>query len=108
MWKYYQWTNSEFQFSLTYDRGYYDCDVAVINAEPDFRMSLIRLLKLLKNDRTFYNKELKESDLLRTLTPDGYVMLLDENYELVHTLFQDYHPDIFEKYEQFDFDYDGI
>ena len=108
MWKYYQWTNSKFQFSLTYDRGYYDCDVAAVNAQPDYRMALIPLLKFLKNDRTFYNKELKDADLYSTLTPDGYVMLFDENYEMVNNLFQNYQTDIFDKYKKFDFDYDGI
>jgi hypothetical protein len=108
MWKYYQWANSEFQFSLTYDRGYYDCDVAAVNAEPDYRMSLIPFIKFLKNDRTFYNKELKEVNLSRTLTPDGYVMLLDENYNSIVNYFQDYVPDKFQKYKRFDFEYDDI
>jgi hypothetical protein len=108
MWKYYQWTNSEFQFRLTYDRGYYDCDVATVNAAPDYRMSFIPLLKFLKNDRTFYNKELKEINLSRTLTPDGYIMLLDENYNLITKFFQDYVPSKFQEYKTFDFDYDCI
>jgi hypothetical protein len=108
MWKYYEWTNSEFRFSLTYDRGYYDCDVCVLNGGPDFRMRLIPLLKFLKNDRTYYNKQLKEVNLWRTLAPDGYVMLLDENYDLITSFFQNYNPDNFEKFKNFDFDYDGI
>jgi hypothetical protein len=108
MWKYYDWANSEFHFRLTNDRGYYDCEICFLNTGPDFRMSLIPFLKFLKNDRTFYNKELKEANLSNTLTPDGYVELLDKNYDLINTFFRDYHPDQFENYKKFDFDYDSI
>src|SRR5687768_12926687 len=77
MWKYYEWKNSDLQFSLTYDRGYYDSDVFPLNAGSAFRMSLIPLLKFLRNDKTFYNKQLKEANLWNTLTPDGYTELLN-------------------------------
>ncbi len=108
MWKYYLWTNSKFQFSLTYDRGYYDCDVFLPNVGSDFRMSLIPLVKFLKGDRTFYNKELKEANLLNTLTPDGYVILLDNNYNMINSFFSDYHDNDLENYKKFDFDFDSI
>jgi hypothetical protein len=108
MWKYYVWTNTEFQFSLTYDRGYYDCDVCLTNAGPDFRINLIPLLKFLKNERTFYNKELKEANLWNTLTPDGYVTLLNKNYDMISSFLSDPHPYKFDNYKKFDFDYDGI
>ena len=108
MWKYYEWTNSEFQFSLTDDRGYYDSDVCPLNAGPDLRMRLIPLLKFLRNDKTFYNKQLKEANLWNTLTPDGYIILLDTNYDIIKKFVNDFDTNKFESYKKFDFDYDGI
>lgn len=108
MWKYYEWANSDFQFSLTYDRGYYDSDVCPLNAGSQFRMSLIPLLKYLRNDKLFYNKELKEANLWNTLTPDGYIVLLANNYDLIKKFARSFDTNKFENYKKFDFDYDGI
>jgi len=108
MWKYYEWTNSDFQFSLTYDRGYYDSDICPLGSTPDLRMRLVPLLKFLRNDKNFYNKQLKEFNLLNTLTPDGFILLLDDNFDLVKRFINDFDTDKFESYKNFKFDYDGI
>lgn len=107
MWKHYLWTNSEMQFSLTYDRGYYDCDI-VPSQRPINRMSLIRLLRFLKKDNDFYSKELIDANLLYTLTVNQYAELFSENYSLIEDFVRNFNHDKYDNYNNFEFSYNGI
>lgn len=107
MWKCYLWTNSEMKFSLTYDRGYYDCDI-VPHKKPINSMSLIRLLKFLKNDKTFYNRELLNAKLWNTLTCNDYVQLFYKNYNLIKDFLIVFDQEKYNSYNKFEFDYNSI
>ena len=107
MWKHYLWTNLEMQFSLTYDRGYYDCDI-IPSQKPINRMSLIRLLRFLKKDKDFYSKELIDVNLWYTLTVNQYVELFSENYNLIGDFVRNFNQDKYDNYNDFEFAYNGI
>jgi hypothetical protein len=107
MCKYYLWSNTEMQFSLTYDRGYYDCSILTIKV-PFERMDIIRLLRFLKNDKTYYRKELIEANLLYTLTTNEYVELLYKNYNLIKVFLNDFNQEKYDNYNKFEFSYDGL
>lgn len=82
MHKVFKWSNQTFQFSLIYDRGYYDCHIATINS-PVESYDLIWLLRFIQNDKSFYEKELKEAGLWDTLPIEGYVSLFLSNVEVI-------------------------
>jgi len=107
MWEYYLWSNTEMQFSLTYDRGYYDCSILTIKM-PYERMDIIRLLRFLKNDKTYYRKELIEANLSYTLTANEYVELLYKNYNLIKAFLNDFNQEKYDNYNKFEFSYDGL
>ncbi len=107
MWKYYLWTNSEMQFALTYDRGFYDCDIIPFQ-KPIDSMNIIRLLRLLKNDKAFYQKELITANRSYTLTPDEYVKLFSENYDLLKVFLIDYNQEKYDSYDKFEYSYNGL
>ena len=107
MWKYYLWTNSEMQFSLIYDRGYYECEIISHN-KPINPMGLIRLLRFLKNDKTFYKQELIEANLWYTLRVDEYVGLLYKNYNLISDFLKKYNQQEYDQYNKFEFSFEGI
>lgn len=107
MWKVYLWTNPFMQFALIFDRGYYDCNI-IPRLAPINSLALIRLLKFLRNNKTFYNKELAIVNLSRTLKPDEYVRLFYDNYALIKAFMENYNQDKFDCYDQFKFDYDSI
>ena len=71
--KCYLWANEEMQFSLINDRGYYECFI-VPHKKPINPLDIIRLLRFLKNDKIFYNKELIDANLSYTLAIDEYVV----------------------------------
>ena len=107
MGKYYLWTNEEMQFSLTYDRGHYECDISSPK-KPINPMGLIRLLRFLRNDSTFYKKELIEANLWYTLTIDAYVKLFYNNYDLIKGFLTSFDQMKYDNYNEFEFSFDGI
>ena len=107
MWKHYLWANLEMQFLLTYDRGYYDCDI-IPSQKPINRMSLIRLLRFLKKDKNFYSKELVDANLLYTLTVNQYAELLFENYNLIESFIRNFNQNMYDDYNKFEFSYNGL
>ncbi len=107
MWKYYLWSNPEMQFSLTYDRGYYDCSILTIKM-PFERMDIIRLLRFLKNDKIFYREELIKANLMYTLTVNEYVELFYKNYNLINFFLKEFNLEKYDSYNKFEFSYDGL
>jgi len=107
MWKYYLWKNPEMQFALTYDRGYYECEIVPHN-EPINPMGLIRLLRFLKNDANFYKQELIDADLWYTLTVNDYVGLFHKNYNLISDFLKKYNQEQYDRYDKFEFSFEGI
>ena len=107
MHKHFQWTNTEMHLLLTYDRGYYDCDL-IPHKKPINQMGLVRLLRFLKNDKTFYKKELIKANLWYTLTINEYVELLYNNYEIIKSFLTTFDQSKYDNYDRFDFSLDGI
>lgn len=71
-------------------------------------MSLIRLLKFLKNDKTFYNRELLNAKLWNTLTCNDYVQLFYKNYNLIKDFLIVFDQEKYNSYNKFEFDYNSI
>lgn len=105
--KYYLWRNSLMEFSLSYDRGYYDCNI-IPKQKPINPMSLIRLLRFLKNDSNFYSKELIDANLLYTLTVNQYAELFYVNYNLIEAFVRNFNQDKYDNYNKFEFAYNGL
>lgn len=95
------------QFSLTYDRGYYDCSILTIKM-PFERMDIIRLLRFLKNDKIFYREELIKANLMYTLTVNEYVELFYKNYNLINFFLKEFNLEKYDSYNKFEFSYDGL
>lgn len=100
MHKAFIWSNNDLIFSLMYDRGYYDCYIEppAISERP---MDIIWLLKFIKDDKDFYEKELELANLLRTLLPDEYIALLYSNYELIKKFISAFDEEKFLRYKAF-------
>ena len=64
------------------DRNYYEIYIVPYN-KPIERLDLTKLLRFLKNDFHFYEKELIKANLFNTLAIDCYIKLLFENFELI-------------------------
>lgn len=107
MWKYYLWANSEMQFSLPYDKGYYECDIISLT-KPFESMAIIRLLRFLKNDKIFYSEELIKANLMYTLSVNDYVELFYKNYILIQNFLKDYSQEKYDNYNKFEFSYEGL
>lgn len=107
MHKYYVWTNNEMQFCLINDRGYYECDI-VPHKKPIIPMGLIRLLRFLKDDKTYYKKELIEANLFYTLSADEYVELFYKNYNLIADFLAGFNQKKYDNYDSFEFSYEGL
>ncbi len=107
MHKVYIWTNEVMHFCLGYDRGFYDCDIEPFQ-KPINYLSLIRLLRFLKNDKTFYRNELIEANMWYTLTTNQYVELFYKNYNLIEDFLIAYDQKKYDDYNHFEFAYDGI
>lgn len=107
MWKHYKWTNSQFGFQLTYDRGYYTCELLPQSHNASFAVDMIVLLKFLMNNPSLYNDELKKANLSRTLSPDAYIEILEKHYDQLADFFRSFSEDKFKQYKSFTFDYDG-
>lgn len=102
MWKGWLWRNSEMGLALSNDRGYYDCEVMPFK-KPVHGLNLIRLLRFLKEDKTFYKKEIIRADLFNTLPADEYLKAFIGDYELIATFMQVYDQERLNAYELFDF-----
>lgn len=107
MGKFYEWTNDTIKLLLLYDRGYYECEVLPFQ-KPINSMGLIRLLRFLKNDKTFYKDELIKANLWYTLTANEYVELFFKNYTLIKDFLISYNQEKFDNYNNFEFSFDGI
>ncbi len=105
--KSYIWANRNMQFALIYDRNYYECDI-IPQKKPINPLSLIRLLRFLKNDKTFYKEELIKADLAYTLAPDKYVDLLDRNYNLILEFLSDFSQEKYSDYNSFEYKFEGL
>lgn len=92
MHKAYEWRNSIMTIGLYYDRGYFDCNLIASN-EPQNSLGLISLLKYLNDDISFYEKELDEVKLWRTLTTPGYFNLFFSFYDKIKNFFENYNAD---------------
>ena len=104
--KCYLWANEEMQFSLINDRGYYECFI-VPHKKPINPLDIIRLLRFLKNDKIFYNKELIEANLSYTLAIDEYVVLFYDNYSLIKEFIASFNQEQYDNYNKFKFNYEG-
>ena len=102
MWKGWLWKNCEMGLSLSYDRGYYECEVIPLK-KPGQGMVLIRLLRFLKDDQTFYRKEIIKSNLYNCLPADEYMNVFFRNYELISAFMETLDEDRLKAYEAFDF-----
>lgn len=107
MWKHYLCENTEMQFSLTYDKGYYDCDIIPFK-KPINRLTLIILLRFLKNDEGFYRDKLIKADLAYTLTVNEYVDLFFSNYILIRDFVSTFEQTNYNAYNNFPVIYNGI
>jgi len=107
MHKHFQWTNNDVHLLFTNDRGYYNCDL-IPHKKPNNPMELIRLLRFLKNDKTFYKMELIKANLWYTLTINEYVGLLYKNYGIIKNFLTTFDKSKYDNYDRFDFSFDGI
>lgn len=107
MWKYYRWTNPTMDLLFIYDRGYDVCEIVPHNM-PSNKMGLIRLLRFLNNDKTLYKKELIEANLWYSLTVDKYVELFYKNYDLIKDFLTSYDQEKYDRYDKFEFSFDGL
>lgn len=105
--KYYIWVNTEMQFSLAYDRAYYECYI-VPHKRPINSIDLIRLLRFLKKDKNFYRQELIIANMAYSLTVDQYVFLFHENYNLIKDFLSNYDQEKYDSYNEFEYSYDGL
>ena len=94
-------------FSFTYNRGYYECEI-LPHEKPINPMGLIRLLRFLKNDKTFYKKELIEANLSYTLTIDEYVELFRKSYNLIEEFLTSFNQKKYDSYNKNEFSFEGI
>ena len=76
------WANDQMKFSLVCDRGYYDSYIEPIDIAEHY-MDIIWLLRFIKKNSEFYEKELELAGLSNTLPPEEYVDLLYANYNLI-------------------------
>lgn len=107
MHKYYEWSNGIMKFSLTYDRGCYQCYILPFT-KPINHLDMIRLLRFLKTDTNFYREELIKANLFYTLAVDEYIKLFHENYTLIKEYLTNYNQESYDKYNNFPFSFDGL
>ena len=107
MGKYYEWSNETMKLLLLYDRGYYECQVLPYR-KPINPMDVIRLLRYLKNDMTFYKHELIAANLMYTLSTNDYVELVSKNYNLIAEFLKDFSQDKYDNYNNFEYSYEGL
>lgn len=82
----YNWTNGTLNFSLTGNRGYYDCDLFAGKTKKQV-YPLILLMQFIRSDKNYYVNELRMADLQNTLEVDQYVDLFCKNSAAIKTFF---------------------
>jgi len=82
MFKTYIWTNDLYNIKLVYDRGYYDCYIES-NFEMINQFFLIQLIRNIRHDDKYYEREFNEANLYNTLTIKGYIDLFLLNKDLI-------------------------
>lgn len=107
MTKSFAWKNNFMKLALIYDRGYYELYISA-EKKPFEDLSLIKLLRFLKNDASFFQNELIKANLAYTLSIDDYIYLLYSNYDLVKEFIQDYNQEAFDRFDKFEVFYNGI
>lgn len=95
------------KFGLEYGRTYYNSYVLPLK-KPFERLYLIKLLRFLKNDPMFYAKELIVTNLSYTLPVNEYVSLFYKNYEDIKEFIVEFNEEIFNKYDNYVVEYNGI
>lgn len=100
MHKAFIWANDQMKFSLMYDRGYYDSYIEPVDIAEHY-MDIIWLLRFIKNNSEFYEKELELADLLNTLAPEEYVNLLYANYNLIADFMKNFKEEDYLAYKKF-------
>lgn len=87
---YIHWTfeSQTFRFILAVERGYYDAQLSPKSDSKDAPVDLIRLLRTIKKDGSFYQYRLDEVGRSNTLRPDEYVQLLDVYYAEIERFFE--------------------
>lgn len=100
MHKSYVWTNGVLKFALLYDRGYYDCQVCTAEEKGNC-FDLLWLLRFMRNDRTFYEAEIKAANSWNTLSADAYVELFCNELDKISYYFQTMPPDAKQQFEAF-------
>jgi hypothetical protein len=101
MCKYYEWANDAMKFMLIDDRGYIECEILPYQ-KPINRISLIRLLRFLKNDVDFYKEELIKANLSFTLTANDYIELFYNNYNLIKDFIINFSHEKYDNYDKFE------
>ena len=105
--KVYEWTNELMKLILVYDRGYYECFL-LPDKKPFENLSLIKLLRYIKNDNIFYQKELVDADLSYTLPINDYLALFYKYYNLVKEFLETYDQEAFDRFNKYKVHYHGI
>lgn len=87
---YGHWTfeNHTFRFILAVDRGYFEAQLTPQAGPKDAPADLIRLLRTIKKDNSFYQYRLDEVGRSNTLCPNEYVQLLDAHYADIQHYFE--------------------
>ena len=96
----YNWTNGMLNFSLLYDRGYFDCTVGAVN-QPGVSFPLIWLLRFIRNDKTFYETELKAANRWNTLEADQYVEVFCNSQKSIAVFFSTFHESVNSRFQAF-------
>jgi hypothetical protein len=107
MGKLYKWTNNAMKLGIVYDRGYFECYV-LAHKKPFNNLSLIKLLRFLKNDATFYKEELVAANLSYTLPINEYVDLFYKHYDSIKGFLSNYDQEAYDQYNKYEDHYNGI
>ncbi|MES2430745.1 MAG: hypothetical protein V4556_07385 [Bacteroidota bacterium] len=105
--KSFEWTNNDMQFVIYFDRMYYDSYV-LPKQKPFENLYLIKLLRFLKNDPSFYAQELRIANLAYTLALNEYIQLFYKNYDLVKDFVSRFSKEKLDSYDKYIVYYKGI
>jgi hypothetical protein len=107
MHKSFEWKNEIMILGLINDRGFYECYV-LPHKKPFENLSLIKLLRFIKDDPNFYESELIDANLMYCLPINDYVALLKLNYDSITNFFLSYNQESYNSYSKYIVHYNGL
>jgi hypothetical protein len=82
----YVCSNRKLVFTLSFEKGYFDCYVKPTNSEDESYI-LIYLLRCIYGDKNYLQKELDEANMYNTFSPERYTTLFLEHLpEIEHRI----------------------